>query len=55
MGAVAGVSALAMPSVLGFGREHVSSTPARTAMTFAWYLIGGLAAGAAISALARRR
>lgn len=54
MGALAGVGALALPPVLGLGKDESLGTPARAAMTLGWYLAGGIAAGIAISLLGRR-
>ena len=47
LGLGAGVGAVALPGKLGLGSEPSARTPARQAMTIAWYTIGGLAAGAA--------
>lgn len=54
MGAVAGIGALALPPVLGLGKDASLGTPARAAMTLGLYLAGGIAAGLAISLLGRR-
>lgn len=51
LGALAGVGGLLLPPLLGLGREPSGATPARKAMTVAWYLLGGAAAGAAYQAI----
>src|SRR5690606_30170465 len=55
LGLAAGGAALVLPRrVLGRDRVPGSEDPASAVMTVAWYLAGGLAAGAAWQALARR-
>lgn len=46
LGLGAGLGALLLPGPLGLGREPSQRTPATQIMTVAWYVIGGLAAGA---------
>lgn len=55
IGALAGAGALALPSRVGLGEPPASSDPLNQVMTVAWYLIGGLAAGAVHRALAGAR
>jgi hypothetical protein len=50
LGAAAGAGAVLLPEPLGLG-EQPSDSPATKAMTVAWYLAGGLAAGAAYQLL----
>jgi hypothetical protein len=52
LGLAAGLGAVFLPEPLGLGRQPTARAPATQAMTVAWYLVGGLAAGAAYSALA---
>ena len=47
LGLAAGLGAAFLPPALGLGREPVQRTPRTTAMTIAWYTLGGLAAAAA--------
>src|SRR4051812_34219271 len=47
LGAAAGLGAVALPPLLGLGHRPGARTPQTAAMTFCWYLIGGLAAAAA--------
>lgn len=54
LGVVGGLGSVILPPLLGLGRRETSGTPARTAMTVAWYTAGGLAAGLAIERLGRR-
>jgi len=51
LGLAAGLGALFLPGPLGLGRQPTDA-PATQAMTVAWYVAGGLAAGAAYAALA---
>jgi hypothetical protein len=51
LGLAAGLGAVFLPGPLGLGRQP-TDTPATQALTVAWYLAGGLAAGAAYAALA---
>ena len=55
MGAVlglgAGIGAVVLPEPMGLGRDASRKTRATEVMTVAWYLVGGLAAAAAASAL----
>lgn len=50
LGLAAGLGALFLPGPLGLGRQPTDA-PATQAMTVAWYVAGGLAAGAAYAAL----
>jgi hypothetical protein len=52
LGLAAGIGAVYLPEPLGLGRQPAKNAPATQAMTLAWYLLGGLAAGAAYRALA---
>jgi hypothetical protein len=54
LGAAAGVGGALLPPKLGLGHQPDEETPATQAMTVAWYLVGGLAAAAVASRLARR-
>lgn len=49
LGAGAGLGALLLPGPLKLGRRPSQKTTATKVMTVAWYLLGGLAAAAAIS------
>ncbi|HLM57965.1 MAG TPA: hypothetical protein VK422_17805 [Pyrinomonadaceae bacterium] len=51
LGLAAGLGAVYLPERLGLGRQPTENTPATELMTVAWYLAGGLAAGAAYRAL----
>ena len=53
LGLAAGVGAVYLPERLGLGRQPTEDSPQTQLMTVAWYLLGGLAAGAAYQALAR--
>lgn len=55
IGALAGAGALALPPRIGLGEPPASSDPINKALTVAWYLIGGIAAGAVHRALAGAR
>ena len=55
LGVAAGVGAVVLPPHLGLGRRPRGVTPGVKAMTVAWYLAGGLAAGAAYRLLGPRR
>ncbi len=52
-GAIGGVGTAVLPPLVGLGHREAAGTPARTAMTIAWYLAGGIAAGAAIEGMGR--
>ncbi len=52
LGAAAGLGGAFLPPVLGLGQQPGAHFPATQAMTTAWYLVGGLAAGAAYRSLA---
>jgi hypothetical protein len=52
LGAAAGVGAVTLPGPLGLGEAPSRREPETALMTIAWYLAGGLAAGAAYRALA---
>lgn len=51
LGAAAGLGALVVPQLLGLGRRAQGATNATKAMTFSWYLLGGLAAAATLMCL----
>jgi hypothetical protein len=46
LGAVAGLGAVVLPPYLGLGHRPGARTPQTAAMTFCWYLAGGLVASA---------
>ena len=52
LGLAAGLGAVFLPEPLGLGRQPTEDSPQTELMTVAWYLLGGLAAGAAYGALA---
>ncbi|MDQ5836364.1 MAG: hypothetical protein M3379_06230, partial [Acidobacteriota bacterium] len=52
LGLAAGLAAVYLPEPLGLGRQPTEDSPQTQLMTVAWYLLGGLAAGAAYSAFA---
>ena len=52
LGLAAGLGAVYLPGPLGLGRQPTEDSPQTQLMTVAWYLVGGLAAGAAYRALA---
>ncbi len=55
LGLAAGFGALALPPVIGLGRPpHVHAWSNRL-MTVAWYMMGGLVAGASYKAIQRQR
>lgn len=54
LGSVAGIGAVVLPPILGLGRRPRGLDARTKAMTFAWYLAGGLAAGAAFGAIRAR-
>lgn len=47
LGSLAGMGALLLPPLLGLGRKPQGRTPQTKAMTFAWYLLGGVASALA--------
>ena len=47
LGLAAGLGAVVLPRPLGLGRQPTERTPVTQAMTVAWYVAGGLAAGVA--------
>ena len=51
LGLAAGLGAVYLPEPLGLGRQPTEDSPQTQLMTVAWYLVGGLAAGAAYRAL----
>jgi hypothetical protein len=51
LGLVAGLGAVFLPEPLGLGRQPTEDSPQTELMTVAWYLLGGIAAGAAFQAL----
>lgn len=52
LGSAAGLGGVLLPGPLGLGSDASARTPATQAMTVAWYMLGGLAAAAAFSAVA---
>jgi hypothetical protein len=52
LGLAAGLGAVFLPEPLGLGRQPTEDSPQTELMTVAWYMLGGLAAGAAYQALA---
>ena len=52
LGLAAGLGAVFLPEPLGLGRQPTEDSPETQLITVAWYLLGGLAAGAAYSAIA---
>lgn len=46
LGLAAGIGAVVVPPFLGFGTKPQARTPLTQGLTVAWYLLGGLAAGA---------
>ncbi|HEX7957593.1 MAG TPA: hypothetical protein VF508_11655 [Pyrinomonadaceae bacterium] len=51
LGLAAGLAAVYLPEPLGLGRQPARNSTETNLMTVAWYLLGGLAAGAAYQAL----
>ena len=51
LGLAAGLGAVYLPEPLGLGRQPTKDSPQTQVMTVAWYLLGGLVAGAAYRAL----
>jgi hypothetical protein len=51
LGLAAGLGAVFLPEPLGLGRQPTEDSPQTELMTVAWYLLGGIAAGAAYQAL----
>ena len=51
LGLAAGLGAVVLPERLGLGRQPTEDSPQTQLMTFAWYTLGGLAAGAAYAAI----
>ena len=54
LGLAAGVGAVALPGQVGLGSAPSARTNETKAMTIAWYLAGGLAAGLAYSLMTKR-
>ena len=52
LGLAAGLGAVYLPEPLGLGRQPARNSTETNLLTVAWYLLGGLAAGAAYQALA---
>ena len=52
LGAAAGVGAVYLPDKIGLRKSFTAATNERAAMTIAWYLAGGLAAGLTYKLLA---
>lgn len=55
LGLAAGLGGVYLPGPLGLGNGPSARTPMTKAMTIAWYLAGGIAAGLAYQALSKRR
>ncbi|MDO7850997.1 hypothetical protein [Hymenobacter convexus] len=55
LGVAAGVGGVVLPGPLGLGEAPSNRTPQTQAMTVAWYMAGGLVAGAVARALRPRR
>jgi len=55
LGAAAGLGALLVPPLIGLGRRPQARNAKTGAMTFAWYLLGGLAAAGTLACLDRWR
>ena len=53
LGAAAGVGAVYLPDKIGLRSRYAAKTPQRAAMTFAYYTLGGVAAGVAYSLIAK--
>lgn len=53
LGLGAGATTVALPPLVGLGSRLQARTPQTAMLTVLWYLIGGLAAGATIRALAQ--
>lgn len=53
LGVAAGLGGILLPPMLGLRAKPVARTTETKAMTVAWYLVGGLAAAAAVHLLAR--
>ena len=51
LGVAAGLAAVYLPEPLGLGRQPAKNSTETNLLTFAFYLLGGLAAGAAYQAL----
>ncbi|HEX8283636.1 MAG TPA: hypothetical protein VF588_09795 [Pyrinomonadaceae bacterium] len=51
LGLAAGLAAVYLPEPLGLGRQPAKNSTETNLLTVAWYLLGGLAAGAAYQAL----
>jgi hypothetical protein len=54
LGLAAGVGGVTLPGPMGLGTAPTTRTPATTAMTIGWYLVGGLATAAAYTFLKDR-
>ena len=52
LGLAAGLGAVFLPEPLGLGRQPTEDSPQTQLMTVAWYMLGGIAAGATYGALA---
>ena len=52
LGAAAGAGAVYLPAKIGLRKSYTAATEKRAAMTIAWYLAGGLAAGLTYKLLA---
>jgi hypothetical protein len=55
LGSAAGIGAIVLPPLMGLGSAPSARTPQTKAMTFAWYLAGGLAAAGVWSLVNARR
>lgn len=54
LGSAAGIGAVVLPPLMGLGSAPSRRTPQTKAMTFAWYLAGGLAAAGVWSLVQNR-
>lgn len=55
LGLTAGAGAVTVPKYTALEQRHSSRTKQTSTLTVAWYLVGGLVAGAAMLALSRRK
>jgi hypothetical protein len=55
IGATAGLGAVVLPPLMGLGHRPGARTPQTAAMTFCWYLAGGLVAAAVHRGLSTQR
>src|SRR5690606_22703259 len=55
LGALAGLGAVVLPPKMGLGSAPSRRTPQTKVMSFAWYLLGGLAAAGVAEMLGRKQ